>query len=159
MALERLPVATGGPAITRELRAHRGPEQPAIRDRLPGHIDGHSRGHLHPRPAGLHLPATLLRARRDDERHQITPTPAREPTPPRTLRPCRHEIDPRPRDPAPDPNPDPAPERSTVALSGFSALKTPITQRSSPSSDPSSKPLEQAPRASPSSDPIEWVGW
>src|SRR5699024_4880126 len=116
-------------------------------------------GHLHPRPAGLHLPATLLRARRDDERHQITPTPAREPTPPRTLRPCRHEIDPRPRDPAPDPNPDPAPERSTVALSGFSALKTPITQRPSPSSDPSGKPLEQAPRASPSSDPIEWVGW
>src|SRR5699024_1936635 len=91
MALERLPVATGGPAITRELRAHRGPEQPAIRDRLPGHIDGHSRGHLHPRPTGLHLPATLLRARRDDERHQITPTPAREPTPPRTL----------PRTPAP----------------------------------------------------------
>src|SRR5690625_4097644 len=100
MALERLPVATGGPAITRELRAHRGPEQPAIRDRLPSHIDGHSRSHLHPRPAGLHLPATLLRARRDDERHQITPTPAREPTPPRTLRPCRHEIDPRPAPPA-----------------------------------------------------------
>src|SRR5699024_6538450 len=100
MALERLPVATGGPAITRELRAHRGPEQPAIRDRLPSHIDGHSRSHLHPRPADLHLPATLLRARRDDERHQISPTPAREPTPPRTLRPCRHEIDPLPAPPA-----------------------------------------------------------
>src|SRR5699024_7809740 len=31
---------------------------------------------------------------------QITPTPAREPTPPRTLRPCRHEIDPLPAPPA-----------------------------------------------------------
>src|SRR5699024_2289399 len=148
---ERLPVATGGPAITRELRAHRGPEQPAIRDRLPGHIDGHSRGHLHPRPAGLHLPATLLRARRDDERHQITPTPAREPTPPTHPAPCRYEIDPRPRDPAPDPNPDPAPERSTVALSGFSALKTPITQRSSPQTPPNApKPPSSHPPTEPS---------
>src|SRR5690625_1313291 len=140
MALERLPVATGGPAITRELRAHRGPEQPAIRDRLPGHIDGHSRGHLHPRPAGLHLPATLLRSRRDDERHQITPHTSTRTHTPTHPAPCRHEIDPRPRAAAPDPSPAPAPGRSTVALSGFSALKPPITHRSSPQTSPSSEP-------------------
>src|SRR5699024_8092102 len=48
-------------------------------------------------------------------------------------------------------NPDPDPERSTVALSGFSALKTPITQRSSPQTPPNApkRPLERAPRASP----------
>src|SRR5699024_1570039 len=45
--------------------------------------------------------------------------------------------DPTP-DPAPDPHPDPdpPPERPTAALSGVSALKTPITQRSSPPTPP-----------------------
>src|SRR5699024_5556065 len=49
--------------------------------------------------------------------------------------------------PDPDPDPDPAPERSTVALSGFSALKTPITQRSSPQTPPNAP--KRPPRASP----------
>src|SRR5690625_5087306 len=64
---------------------------------------------------------------------------------PGTLHP---DPDPTP-DPAPDPDPDPdpAPERSTVALSGFSALKTPITQRSSPQTPPNAP--KRPPRASP----------
>src|SRR5690625_7978074 len=60
---------------------------------------------------------------------------------PGTLHP---DPDPTP-DPAPDPDPDPdpAPERSTVALSGVSALKTPLTQRSSPQTPPNARSEER----------------
>src|SRR5699024_3851442 len=136
-----------------------------------------SRGHLHPRPAGLHLPATLLRARRDDERHQITPTPAREPTPPRTLRPCRHEIDPlpappvrtdliprtqqkaarAPKPPRPRPHPRPTPTARPTALhsraSGVLSTETPDNATVPPPTAP------HRPQTTPSREPSSgWAG-